>query len=78
MIHGLEDLVIGSAALALGVLLIAAAARNWSWCYNLHTSRWLESLFSRNGVRVLHGLLGLGLIALGLAIAQGWRWQLWH
>jgi small neutral amino acid transporter SnatA (MarC family) len=77
MIHGHEDLVVGFVAIAIGLFLITTTVRNWSWYYTLRSSRWLESRFTRIGARVLHGLLGLGLIALGLAIAQGWRWPLW-
>jgi small neutral amino acid transporter SnatA (MarC family) len=78
MIHGYEDLIVGSVAVALGLLLFATALLNGSWLYALHTSRWLESCLTRTGTRVLHALLGLALVALGVAVAQGFRWQLWN
>ncbi|MHB0955555.1 MAG: Imm17 family immunity protein [Pirellulaceae bacterium] len=78
MIQGQEDLVVGSVAVVLGVFLITTALRNWEWWYTLHSSRWLERRLTRFGVRVLHAALGLALMVLGLAIMQGFRWQLWH
>jgi small neutral amino acid transporter SnatA (MarC family) len=77
MIHGHEDLFVGLVAVTLGVGLLTAAAINWSWYYSLRSARWLESHLTRTGARVCHGLLGLGLVALGVLIAVGWRWQLW-
>jgi small neutral amino acid transporter SnatA (MarC family) len=78
MIHGYEDLFVGSVAAAIGFFLLTAAARNWPQLYSLRSSRWLESHLTRTKVRILHALLGLALMALGLAIAQGYRWQLWN
>ncbi len=75
MIHGHEDSFVGLTAIAVGAGLLAAAAANWSWYYSLRSARWLESRLTRAGARWFHGLLGLGLIALGALIATGWRWQ---
>lgn len=77
MIHGHEDTFVGLVAVALGVGLLTAATVNWSWYYSLRSARWLESHLSRTGARWFHGLLGLGLVALGILIAAGWRWPLW-
>jgi small neutral amino acid transporter SnatA (MarC family) len=77
VIRGYEDLFIGIVAMVLGSLLAAAAAVNWSWYYSLRSARFLESRLTRTGARIVHGLLGLGLIAMGLALAAGYRWQLW-
>jgi len=53
----------------LGVVLLAAAAFNWPWCYRLTKIRWIEAVCGRLGVRLILALLGVGLIVLGLAIA---------
>jgi hypothetical protein len=36
----------------------------------------LQRLLGRTGTRLFHALLGCGLIALGIAIAGGYRWPL--
>lgn len=71
------DLFVGSVAVSIGVALIAAAATNSSWFYSLRSARFLESRLTRTGARVVHTLLGLGLVALGTALLAGFRWQLW-
>ena len=78
MIQGHEDHFIGAVAIVLGSLLVTAATVNWSWYYSLRSARFLESKLTRTGARIVHGLLGLALIAVGLAVAAGFRWQLWH
>ena len=78
MIRGYEDLFVGSVATAIGLLLVTAAVANWSWYYSLRSARFLESKLTRTGARIVHGLVGLALVALGLAIATGFRWQVWH
>jgi len=78
MIRGYEDLFVGVVAIALGSMLVTAATVNWSWYYSLRSARFLESKLTRTGARIVHGLLGLALIAVGLAVAAGFRWQLWN
>lgn len=74
MIHGYEDLFVGCAAIALGGFLIGCAAKNSEWFYAMRTARWLQRVLGRGGARIVHTLLGIGLIILGVAIAQGYRW----
>ena len=74
MIRGYEDLFVGGAAIALGLFLISCAVRNSEWFYSMRTARWLQRALGRRGARVVHTLLGVGLIVLGVAIAQGYRW----
>ena len=78
MIRGYEDLFVGTVAVVLGALLVTAASVNWAWYYSLRSARFLESKLTRTGARIVHGLLGLALIAVGLAVAAGFRWQLWR
>lgn len=66
-----EHVFVGAVSIILGGVLLAAAVFNWDWCYELHKSRWVEWLCGRLGARIFFALLGLGLIALGLAIALG-------
>ena len=67
MIH--TDHFVGGVSAVLGVVLLAAAALNWPWCYRLTKIRWIEAVCGRIGVRLILALLGVGLIVLGLAIA---------
>ncbi len=73
MIRGYEDLFVGTVAILLGVFLCTCATVNWQWYYSLRTARLLQRAVGRTGARVVHCLLGLGLIALGIAIAFGYR-----
>ena len=76
MIRGHEDLFVGFVAVAVGLFLVGCAVANWQWYYSLWSAQWLQRLFGRWGARCFHTLLGLGLIALGIAIALGYRWPL--
>lgn len=76
MIEGHEDWFVGAVAIGLGLTLLAGALLNWEWFYTLRSSRWLEALLTRRGARMVHAALGCGLIALGCAIMQGFRWRL--
>ncbi len=76
MIEGYEDWFVGGVAIGLGLALLTGSLLNAQWLYSLRSSRWLEALFARTGARLVHAALGCGLIALGYAIVQGFRWQL--
>jgi small neutral amino acid transporter SnatA (MarC family) len=77
VIQDQADLFVGTVAAILGLCLVLAALVNWSWYYSLRSARFLEARLTRTGARMFHGLLGLALVALGLALAAGWRWPLW-
>jgi small neutral amino acid transporter SnatA (MarC family) len=76
MIHGHEDAFVGTVAVALGLFLLTCAVTNWPWYYSFRSAQWLRRWLGRRGARVFHALLGLGLIALGIAIARGFRWTI--
>ena len=71
MISAHEELFVGAVSVALGAFILTSAAVNWAWLYTLRSSRWLEARWGRRGARLFHAMLGLGLIALGVAIALG-------
>ncbi len=77
MMHDHGDLFIGVVATLIGTGMIVVAATNCPWYYSLRSARFLESRFSRTGARVLHAFLGLALLAMGVALLAGLRWQLW-
>jgi hypothetical protein len=65
------DVFVGGVTSALGLFCCSAAIFNWDWYYELQKARWIQSLCGRTGARVFFGILGLGLIVLGSAIATG-------
>lgn len=67
----LQDLFVGSVAIALGSTAIAAAAINWEGAFRLRTARRIEKQFGRPTARWFYAGLGVALIALGLLIMSG-------
>ncbi len=71
MIRGYEEVFVGIVAVALGSVVVAAAVSNWEWYFSLRSAQFLQRRLGRTGTRAFYALLGTGLIALGIAIAQG-------
>jgi hypothetical protein len=67
----LEELFVGVVAVVLGLVGIVAAIGNWDHWYRFSKIRWIESIGGRRCARALYALLGIVLIALGVAIALG-------
>jgi small neutral amino acid transporter SnatA (MarC family) len=67
----LQDVFVGAVAVGIGLFALLSAAFNWDWSYQFWTARWVESRFGRRGARVFYVILGLVMIALGVAIATG-------
>ena len=76
MIRGYEDQFVGAVAVGLGLFLLGASAFNWNWYYSLPSARFVTRRVGRAAARLLHAVLAIGLIALGVAVAQGF--QLWR
>jgi hypothetical protein len=68
-----HDVFVGTVAGALGLVLVAAAISRGQWLMQLARARMLAAALGETGARVLIGLIGLALLALGAAIAFGWR-----
>lgn len=66
-----EELFVGSVAIALGLLALAAGVLSWQAAFELRTIQRLERRCGRNVTRAILALAGLALIALGVAIALG-------
>ena len=66
-----QDVFVGSVAIALGVVGMLASICNWELCYRSWKTEWIESVGGRMAARAVYGLLGLGLISLGIAVALG-------
>jgi small neutral amino acid transporter SnatA (MarC family) len=69
------DLVVGAASIGLGILLCVTGAANLDYLQHHSKLRWLTAALGRTGARVVCSIVGLLLVALGVAIALGWRMQ---
>lgn len=74
MIHGHEDLFVGTTSIVLGLFLMASAVADWDWYYSLQTARWLRQWLGRRGARIVHALVGLALVTLGVSLVLGYRY----
>lgn len=68
-----DQLFVGAVAFGLGLLALIAAIHNRDWYFRLPKARWIEERWGRSTVRVVYGLLGAALIALGVVIVLGDR-----
>ena len=69
----MQDLFVGVITCLAGLIFLVGAATNNQFLLDLHKTRWVVNLWGRTGARVFVGIVGLGLIALGIAIIRGWR-----
>lgn len=69
----LEELLVGSLAMGLGIFSIMAAVFQWDWVFRLPKVRLIEARFRRRGAKYFYLSLGCLLLAIGVAIAVGWR-----
>jgi small neutral amino acid transporter SnatA (MarC family) len=76
MMQGHEDQFVALVSVLLGLFFIICGTANWQWYYTLRSAQWLQQWLGRGGARTFHVLLGVSLIALGAAIALGYRWIL--
>ena len=68
-----QDIVVGVVSVGLVLLLIAGAVLDGPWLMQLTRPRMLASALGRPAARLVLGLIGFALVALGIAIALGWR-----
>lgn len=66
-----QDCFVGAVSVLLGGFVLTGALFNVEWYYRLKKARRIESWVGRRGARTFYAMLGLGLIALGIAIASG-------
>jgi len=56
----------GLAFVAIGVFSILGAVCDWDWFMNARKARFLVTILTRNGARVLYMILGVALVVLGV------------
>ena len=72
-----QDLLVGSVAGLLGLVLIVASVRGWTWYRQMRLTRALESRVGVTWTGRLTGLMGLLLIVVGIMIARGFSLVVW-
>ena len=72
-----QDLLVGSVAGLLGLVLIVASVRGWTWYRQMRLIRALESRVGVAWTGRLTGLMGLLLIVVGIMIARGFSLVVW-
>lgn len=68
-----QNLLVGSMTAALGLAMIVGSARGASWLLERRGARSLVGAVGQPAARALLAVMGLALIALGIALALGWR-----
>jgi hypothetical protein len=69
----MQDVLVGFVAAGLGLLFVASAVAGEARLLRFAKPRMLAAAFGQTAARVLLALLGAALIALGAAVALGWR-----
>lgn len=67
-----QDLLMAVVALLLASLAWVAAVRNRDCDYRFRKIRWIDQRWGRRTARLVYVVMGLLLVALGLAILCGW------
>jgi hypothetical protein len=69
----IQDLFVGAVALALGIAIIAGSAMEADWLMQRRLARLLVERLGQRTARIVLGVVGAALIALGALVASGWR-----
>jgi len=69
------DILVGVVAIFFGLLLACGAALDAPWLMALAKPRLLAESMGKPAARLFIAAIGIGLIALGIAVARGWRVQ---
>ncbi len=62
---------VGLIFVAAGAFSMLGAICNWDWFMNARKARFMVKILTRNGARILYGILGLGLVVLGVLATMG-------
>jgi hypothetical protein len=67
-----EQFIVGGTSIAIGLLSVAAGASNLDAFYQVTKIKWIETRGGRALARTAYAMVGVTLIALGIAIAMGY------
>jgi hypothetical protein len=67
-----QDILMAVVALLLASFAFAAAARNREQDYRLRKIHWIDQRWGRRAARAVYAVVGLLLMASGIAILCGW------
>jgi hypothetical protein len=67
------DWFVGGVAIVLGIVALVHALSASERVFELPKMRWLERRYGKKAAKIMLGVLGLILIALGAAIALGFK-----
>ena len=73
----LQDLLVGSVAGLLGLVLIAAPVLGWTWYRQMWLTRSLKARIGNSWTGRLTVLLGLLMVLAGILIARGFSLAGW-
>ncbi|HPE36536.1 MAG TPA: immunity 17 family protein [Spirochaetales bacterium] len=54
-----------------GAFTVICAIGNWDWFMDSRKARFFTTLLTRNGARIMYGVIGLGLVTVGVLMLAG-------
>jgi hypothetical protein len=66
-----QPILIGSILGVVGIVTLAGAIKNWDWFFGGHRAWIFVKLVGRDGARLFYGVLGVAMLAGGVAFATG-------
>ena len=54
--------------IAVGIFSLAGAVFDWDFFFNARKSRRIVNIIGRKGARIFYGILGVFIIAMGVAV----------
>ena len=67
----IADIFVGSVSVVLGVAALAIAAANWGPGFQFWIGHAIDSRSGRTATRIVYAVVGIALVALGMAIMLG-------
>ncbi len=61
----------GFILIGAGLFSVAGGAFNWDWFMNSRKARFFVKTLTRNGARIVYGVLGTALVIIGALILLG-------
>lgn len=65
------DIFVGILFIGIGIFSFLGAIKNWDSFYESLNAAFITRVFGRSGARILYGLVGISVIAVGILILSG-------